>query len=226
MHLHEFLAELHSVVQPKCYLEVGVQHGTSLKLATTADVAIGIDPFPIYLGGNPRELVYAMESDNYFQIRKNRATMMNGVIEDRSSIDFGFVDGLHHYEQALRDFLNIEEYCHESSIIVMDDVLPRNWGEASRDMCPGDWAGDVWKAAEAIIQWRPELRTFLVNTQPTGTLLAFGFRYEPTTSREKLLKQADALYGPVENPPASIIQRSYSIEPDVAVSKVKEYLGL
>ena len=41
---HEFLEQLHLALKPKTYLEVGVQHGTSLVLAHGAELAIGIDP--------------------------------------------------------------------------------------------------------------------------------------------------------------------------------------
>lgn len=223
MHLHEFLAELHSVVQPKTYLEIGVQHGTSLKLAHAAQVAIGIDPAPLH-NAEGNQLVWTMRSDDYFGVRSERGS--GWPSESETAIDFGFVDGLHHYEQALRDFLNIERYCHDRSIIVMDDVLPRNWIEAGREPLPGDWTGDVWKAAEAIIQWRPELRTFLVNTTPTGTLLAYGFQYAPTIHDQRLIDNTDAFYGPQDHPPATIIDREYAIEPEEALVKLKEFLGV
>lgn len=223
MHLHEFLAELHSVVQPKTYLEVGVQYGTSLKLAHAATLAIGVDPMPLH-NAEGNQLVWSMPSDDYFAVRaeQDKAWPSNPA---ELGIDFGFVDGLHHYEQALRDFLNIERYCHERSIIVMDDVLPRNWGEASREMCPGDWTGDVWKASEAIVQWRPELRTFYVDTQPTGTLLAYGFTFEPTYPEAKLMASAASFYGPLEHPPASITSREYAVEPGEALDRLRGYLA-
>ena len=40
----ELLSELHRVLEPRSYLEVGVRHGKSLELASCP--AVGVDPVP------------------------------------------------------------------------------------------------------------------------------------------------------------------------------------
>ena len=61
-----------------------------------------------------------------------------------------FIDGMHlKLEFALRDFINLEKLTHPGSVVVFDDVLPRNNEEASRVRHSLFWAGDVYKVAVA-----------------------------------------------------------------------------
>ena len=92
MHLHEFLRELHTILKPRTYLEVGVQYGTSLALAEKSAVAYGVDPNPLIWGSNhhrDNQEIFAVESDDFF------AQMTPHI----PAIDFGFIDGLHLFDR-------------------------------------------------------------------------------------------------------------------------------
>lgn len=169
---HEFLQLLHGLVQPKVYLEVGVQHGWSLQLSK-AEQSIGIDPNPLInwtYNGTPDKQValFKMTSDEFF-----RRNLEEGLGADaiRQRIDLAFIDGMHLVENALRDFANIEALSHEDTIIVFDDVLPTTVAMAAREQCPGDWTGDVWRVYDILRERRPDLVLVLVDTQPTGLLV-------------------------------------------------------
>lgn len=167
MHLHEFLAHLHDVLKPRVYLEVGVQYGTSLALAERSAIAYGVDPNPLIWGSThhrDNQEIYAVPSDEFF-------AQMSAHLPH---VDLGFIDGLHLFEQALKDFINLEQVMEENGIIVMDDVLPYNQAIAAREQPPGDWTGDVWKVIPILRRWRPELKLSLINTAPTGTLVVTG----------------------------------------------------
>lgn len=171
MHLHEFLTHVHEIVKPKVYLEIGVQHGTSLRLAHQAELAIGIDPEPLCTAtGN--QMLYRGTSDEYFA-QPDQAVLDDYVVNLKWPVDLAFIDGLHHAEQAMRDFLNVCRHLSETGVIVIDDVLPRNEAEANRIQCPGDWTGDVWKMSEELLD-HPEVQAIVVDTQPTGVLVVFG----------------------------------------------------
>lgn len=160
---HEFLKALHEMLQPKVYLEIGVQHGWSLQLSSAART-IGIDPSPL-VGKSPKYSIYQMTSDEFF----DKESGWDDDIVD--PIDLAFIDGMHLVENALRDFANIERYCHERSVIVFDDVLPTTREMAARAMCPGDWTGDVWRVYDILRERRPDLVLLLVDTAPTGVLV-------------------------------------------------------
>lgn len=167
MHLHEFLHGLHAVLKPRVYLEVGVQYGTSLALAERSQLAYGVDPHPLIWGSThhrDNQELYAVESDEFFA--KMSAHLPH--------VDLGFIDGLHLFEQALKDFINMEQVMEEEGVIVIDDVLPYSQAIAAREQPPGDWTGDVWKVYPILRRWRPELKLSLINTAPTGTLVVTG----------------------------------------------------
>lgn len=163
---HEFLQQLHELRKPETYLEIGVQHGWSLQLSS-AKRNYAIDPEPQIgaydaarrIGG----LIYKETSDAFF-----------ADPEPIGQIDLAFIDGMHLAEFAWRDFLNIARYCNSKSIVVFDDVLPTTQAMASRQQCPGDWTGDVWKVTTGL-QVFPELVLQLVDTHPTGVLVVTGF---------------------------------------------------
>lgn len=157
---------LHELLQPQTYLEIGVQHGWSLQLSN-APTTIGIDPNPLLQVKLPHQVICTMTSDEYFR------QLTSDVTVDRAAdpIDLAFIDGMHLVENALRDFANVEKYCHDRSVIVFDDVLPTTREMAAREQCPGDWTGDVWRVYDILRERRPDLVLLLVDTQPTGVLV-------------------------------------------------------
>lgn len=170
MDRYEFLTELHRIVKPRAYLEIGTQTGASLTLAKDAKIAVGVDP---EMGNLTHDCTFATlcetTSDEFFEA----GPVFEGS-DGNSQLDLVFIDGLHHSEQVWRDFYHAAEVGHEKTIYVFDDVLPRNQVEAAREMCPGDWTGDVWKIISAIspaLKTRPRL---LVDTFPTGIMVISG----------------------------------------------------
>ena len=207
---HGFLKELHSIIDPKTYLEIGVQHGTSLELCGPRTLGIGIDPNPLYTPGSSNKFLVKATSDKYFKsINNGRAKI--------APIDLAFIDGMHQYEYALRDFLNVKNYITKNGIIVFDDVLPRNQEEASRTQCPGDWTGDVWKVYTDLINRSSEITTILVDVKPTGLLVIIN-GHKVTDSVQDLAYIMPTEEVPV---PESIITRSGAYEPDIALDMIK-----
>ncbi len=226
MHLHEFLTRVHAVVTPDTYLEVGVQHGTSLYLASSADKAWGVDPRPL-TSAQRNQTIFPLTSDIFFsEVEMNRGTRSNPDAYKLGKVDLGFIDGLHHYEQALRDFENMEKYVTRKSVIIFDDVLPRNNQEAQRDQCPGDWTGDVWKVTQILLRFRPELYIVEVNTQPTGTLVVWDFLdLPPTTDWETITKAAMEEYMGITEVPAGVLNRDFAIEPEDILKELKGFIS-
>lgn len=220
MHLHEFLEQIHLVVKPRRYLEVGVQHGTSLNLAHAAEVAIGVDPLPL-TEAHGNQIIYTASSDDAFSVVKEIHPLLSTM-----NIDLGFIDGLHHFEQALRDFINIERHLNRDGVVVFDDVLPRNQAEAAREQCPGDWTGDVWKVTQILLNVRPELQIVEVDTAPTGTLLVYGFE-KPSILTYEYDYYLDAVthFQKSDVVPDNVISRAFAVDPGFALDNLREYLA-
>jgi hypothetical protein len=164
MHYLDFLTQLHAELHPRTYLEIGIRQGDSLSLSRCR--SIGIDPnFEVsreLLA--PTSLIRAT-SDDYFQ-----GLGASGPF-DGEPIDLAFIDGMHLFEFAVRDFSNVELNSASSTVVVFDDVLPRNSEEAARDRHTQAWTGDVFRILDVFTLLRPDLSLVIVDTQPTGLLL-------------------------------------------------------
>ena len=167
MHYIDFLAALHERVAPTTYLEIGVRHGDSLALARCR--AIGIDPEPrLRTALADTVSIFEESSDEYFT-RPDRLAPFGGA-----PVDMAFIDGMHLAEFALRDLMNVERHSRWTSVVVFDDVFPRNPRMAARDRLTRAWTGDVYKLLGILRRYRPDLVTVRVNTKPTGLLLVLG----------------------------------------------------
>ena len=167
MNRHQFLTQVHATYQPRNYLEVGVNTGKSLTLSRVPTIAI--DPaFRIIWEVNCDLSLVKATSDDFFA----RPDPVGHFKE--KAIDFAFIDGLHVFEFALRDFMNVEKNAAPTSVVVFDDMLPRSIDEAARDQHTSLWAGDVFKVALVLARYRPDLICIPMNTQPTGVLLVLG----------------------------------------------------
>lgn len=111
---------------------------------------------------NPSARFFALESDAFFAEHDLRA-VLNG-----RPVDLAFIDGMHHFEVALRDFMNLERFCSNQSTILVHDCYPRDRETAGREHTSQFWSGDVWKLVLCISEYRPDVRIFVVDVPPTG----------------------------------------------------------
>jgi hypothetical protein len=170
---HELLTGLHKSYAPRTYLEIGVNDGRGLARSHTR--TIGVDPEFKVTAELACDLQLAKAtSDDFFARPDPIGWFPEGVI------DFAFIDGLHVFEFALRDFINTERLCGPASVIVFDDMLPRSVAEAARDRHTSEWAGDVYKVALVLARYRPDLVVVPIDTEPTGLLLVIGL--DPTST--------------------------------------------
>jgi hypothetical protein len=163
----QLLASAHRQLGPECYLEVGVRNGGSLALSRCRSVAI--DPaFSITAELDGDVGLFRTTSDEYFA-RPDPLAPTGG-----RRFDMSFIDGLHLFEFALRDFINAERHSRPGSLIIFDDMLPRSVDEAARVRHTTAWTGDVYSVIGALAVYRPELIVIPVSTRPTGLLLVMG----------------------------------------------------
>ncbi len=167
MSRHELLGRLHERLQPRTYLEIGVNQGHSMALSRTR--SIGVDPaFKITEEIRCDVALIRSTSDDFFA-EPEAVAHFGGI-----PVDLAFIDGMHLSEFALRDFINTEQLMAPTGVVVLDDMLPRNVLEAARVRRTNAWAGDVFKVAEVLRRNRPDLVVLPVNTSPTGTVVIAG----------------------------------------------------
>ncbi len=206
---HDLLRGLHEVLNPRTYLEIGVNEGSSLTLSRT--LSIGVDPDfvvrrPLHCD---LELIRA-KSDEFFE-RPDGLAHFGGV-----PVDLAFIDGMHLSEFALRDFINVERHLAAGGVTVFDDILPRNALEAARVRRTGAWAGDVYKAVEVIARRRPDLAVILINTWPTGTAIVVGADASSQLLHEVYASELPYLEAPdPQAPPPDYMSRTAAVDPAV-----------
>ncbi|MCW2748116.1 MAG: type 11 methyltransferase [Nocardioidaceae bacterium] len=205
MSRHQLLGELHQLLAPRTYLEIGVNDGASLTLSGSTLIAID----PKFAISHPLscDLALVQATSDEFFAGDDPCAHFEGV-----PIDLAFIDGMHLSEFALRDFMNTERYMSPAGVVVLDDMLPRNSLEASRDRLTLDWTGDVYKMVAALQDTRPDLVVIPVNTAPTGTLVVLGLDPASKTlsgSYEELL--SGFLSADPQSVPAGLLQRTVAV---------------
>jgi len=179
----DVLRRLHELVGPRTYLEIGVETGATLAFAKTSERVLGIDPDLSKLRREllpPSARVFHETSDAFFA-RQTRAELLGA-----HHVDLAFIDGMHLFEFALRDFVNVEAWSTPRSVIVLHDCLPLLPVTASRERRTKFWVGDVWKVVAILRRYRPELRIKIVATAPSGLCVVRGLDPSSTVLRERL----------------------------------------
>jgi Methyltransferase domain len=181
---YQVLNWIHRILRPANYLEIGVHKGISLIQARRETPTIGIDPFPSIEPGIEKELpddttIYELTSDEFFA-RYDLGDLLGG------SVELAFIDGLHLFEQVLRDFVNVERHAAAGTVVLLHDCLPLDEVTASRERTTDFYCGDVWKAALALRRLRPELEMVTVPTAPTGLCLVRGLDASDRRLEEEL----------------------------------------
>ena len=199
------LARIHDALCPELYLEIGVREGRSLELAR--GTAIGIDPAMRLVEPMPRAALFHGTSDEFFAVHTEVAIDI--------PVDLAFIDGLHLFEYALRDFRNIEKRASPSGLVVVDDIFPSCAVQGSRHRRTRAWTGDVWRLVRCLAEERPDLLLLPLDCSPAGLLLIAGL--DP--SHDGLWTRYDAiierhLLACLGEPPPEVIARSGAIEPD------------
>ncbi len=209
MNRHDFLSGVHASYKPRSYLEIGINDGRGLHRSRTR--TIGVDPaFKITAEFECDLQMVRATSDDFFARPNAIAHFPEGVI------DMAFIDGLHIFEFALRDFMNTEKLSAPSSVIVFDDMLPRTVAEAARNRHTMEWTGDVFRVISVLERYRPDLVIIPLDTEPTGLLLVLGA--DPTNT--VLHDNYDAILAEyvTEDPqevPHNILHRTDAADPEV-----------
>lgn len=189
MEHYHLLHQAHRTLRPRRYLEIGVSNGKSLALSGSGTDAIGIDPMtavPEQLFFHSPQTVphlYKMTSNDFFQQGSSKR------LWGENRFDMAFIDGLHIFEQALMDFINLEHRSSPSSIIFIHDCFPINAAVATRERNTMVWTGDVWKMIPCLKAVRPDLEIVTFPLRPSGIAMVRNL----DSSSRVLINQFDSI---------------------------------
>lgn len=138
------------------YLEIGVCTGATFD-KVEAPRRVAVDPEFRFdheqaQGDHPGTEYHQTTSDDYF----------GTIVGEDESFDVIFLDGLHTFEQTLRDLTNALHHLQPRGVIVIDDVTPPTYLASLRDrdnffavrewlgLTDQRWMGDVFKLVHFI----------------------------------------------------------------------------
>lgn len=149
----------------RVYLEIGVKRGAVFR-RIAADEKIAVDP-ALKLSARSRRLAESKaHATHYFEETSDAFFATEGAFLEQRGIDVALIDGLHTYEQVMRDVENTLRYLREDGVILLHDCNPARASIA----CPLEdlhtqkrlwtilWSGDVWKAIVHMRSTRDDLR--------------------------------------------------------------------
>lgn len=164
------------------YLEIGVYGGQTF---LNVDIARkdGVDPnFRLDINE------YQTEDIRFFEMRSDQFW---ASARARPSYDIIMIDGLHTFEQTLRDFICSLRYSHGRTVWLIDDTVPsdvfsafpdqaRSYAERQKVGLKGNpWHGDVYKLVLALHDFFPTVNyATILNSGNPQTLAWYGRRTE------------------------------------------------
>jgi len=138
----------------RSYLEIGLGDGDNFERVRCRR-KFGVDINPPYKDSN----FFACTSDDYF-IHNN----------PEHKFDIIFVDGLHEYEQVLRDVKNSLYCLRVAGTIIVHDINPPCYESTLWPRRTKQWCGDVYRAWYQIVVNNPGICTTYLDDYGTGII--------------------------------------------------------
>ena len=159
---HEFIQRFVDMTPNARYLEVGVSTGETFT-RIKAGRKTGVDP--VYAFDHKADA----EADDtaHYEVLTSDAFFQKTIERGVKKFDVVFLDGLHTFEQILKDLLAAVQVVEESGIIVIDDVIPSDYTASVGDVptmfalrraagsADASWMGDVYKIVWFVETYMP-----------------------------------------------------------------------
>lgn len=153
---------------PYKYLEIGVQRFISYKLSK-ASLNIGIDPVfkKSFYSFCKVNILIQDYSINFFKGREYEK--LTNLWKSYTLPELYFIDGSHNYSDVINDIINcIQISTHETSLILIHDVLPRSYKDINRSYTSKNYVGDAYKLIKLFDKYSIEY--YIIDDLPSGLM--------------------------------------------------------
>src|SRR5271154_1554110 len=124
----QIIQSLLDLYEHPSYLEIGVNRGETFN-KVTAGVKVAVDPNFLC---DHSDKVSAGQDVRFFQLTSDE--YFRDEAPSLPRIDVIFIDGLHTFEQTLRDLLNSIFFLRRDGVIIIDDVIPSSYYASLPDL--------------------------------------------------------------------------------------------
>lgn len=164
----EIIKKIIKKIKAETYIEIGVEFGTVFsKIRIKRKIAV--DP-KIKISWK-KKLIDSLKLNDvkYFEEISDKFFSQHSDLFKKRKIDVAFVDGLHTYQQTLKDIENCLKFLNEKGIVIVHDCNPTNEFSAASDReiakkaGQKKWNGDVWKAILYLRSTRQDLEIFTLD---------------------------------------------------------------
>jgi hypothetical protein len=152
------------------YLEIGVSKGQAFR-RISADEKIAVDPAFRLSEATRAQADAKARVTHYFETTSDEFFANGAAFLEERPIDVALIDGMHTYEQVVRDVENTVRYLRDDGVIFLHDCNPateligrraESWADfVAQQKGPlviGIWSGDVWKSIVYLRSMRDDLR--------------------------------------------------------------------
>ena len=155
------------------YLEIGVSRGRTFRRVVATE-KLGVDPhFQMPMWAR-RMAESKAQSTQYLQMTSDAFFEQHDDLLRHKGIDVALIDGLHSYEQALRDIENVLRYLRDDGVIIVHDCNPKSASTGLSATSYADfrsrshwwqftWSGDVWKAIVHLRSKRQDIHVAVLD---------------------------------------------------------------
>lgn len=202
---------VHTIVAPRNYCEIGCRFGYSLALSKSPTVAVDPD-YEIKAPLTAPTRIYKQGSDDFFASHDLRTIF-------GEPLDFGFIDGMHQVEFALRDFINLERSSHPGGIVAIDDLLPGDMAYTTRERNTQIWTGDIYRVISILREYRPDLDIRIYDVDMKGFSTITNLNPASTVLRDAYPEIAAALaQGKWQLPSVDALRQTLAPRPTIELA--------
>lgn len=206
----EVVQKIIGLVGAKSYLEVGVNRGETFH-EVSCDKKVAVDPKFLF------DLKSASQSNrnaSYHEVTSDAFFEKSPIGE---TFDVIYLDGLHTYDQTLRDLMNAVAKLNPGGVIVIDDIYPSSYAASLPDLKMAEqlkaltgekdmsWMGDVYRLAYFIESFMQPYSYATVGENHGQLVMWRGTRKAAEVGRTSALEAAEAEYHKIVTCPDALV---------------------